>query len=177
MNKVEYTYFTRPHKRKIHPIPPVILPASTIPRGTRTSEPQPHIGWLGLIFDSILSLRQHIEHLASRGATEARFLRMLANTTGGLGHQIMKLLLQGLRSSSAPPPPPSSACSNSPACNYGSSPSPPAQTYGHKAFLPTGKCVTVLCPSLCGRLVGELGSYSAMRGFPSSAEVQIGVRR
>ena len=51
-----------------------------------------HIKWLGLIFDSKLSFRQHILHLASRGAAAAGCLRMLANTKGGLSHRNMKIL-------------------------------------------------------------------------------------
>jgi len=35
----------------------------------RTYELQPHIKWLGLVFDSNLSFRQHVHHLASQGAT------------------------------------------------------------------------------------------------------------
>jgi len=58
----------------------------------RRYEPQPHIKWLGLIFDSRLSFRQHVQHLTSRGAAAAGCLRMLANTKGGLSHQNMKIL-------------------------------------------------------------------------------------
>ena len=92
MNEVNYVCFMCPHKRKIPPIPPIILPPSTNPRETRTYEPQPHIKWLGLIFDSKLSFRQHVQHLASRGTATAGCLRMLANTKSGLSHQNMKTL-------------------------------------------------------------------------------------
>ena len=71
MNKVDYICFTWPHKRKIPPIPLVTLPTSTNPGETRTYKPQPHIKWLGLIFDSKLSFRQHVQHLASQGAAAA----------------------------------------------------------------------------------------------------------
>jgi len=66
MNKVDYICFTCPHKRKIPPIPPIILPTSTNTNEMRTYEPQPHIKWLGLIFDSRLSFKQHIQHLTSQ---------------------------------------------------------------------------------------------------------------
>jgi len=92
MNKVDYICFTCPHKRKIPPIPPMILPTSTNTGEVRRYEPQPHIKWLGLIFDSRLSFRQHVQHLTSRGAAAAGCLRMLANTKGGLSHQNMKIL-------------------------------------------------------------------------------------
>ncbi len=92
MNKVDYICFTCPHKRKIPPIPPKVLPMSTNPRETRIYKPQPHIRWLGLIFDSKLSFRQHVQHLASQGAAVAGCLQMLANTQGGLSHQNMKTL-------------------------------------------------------------------------------------
>ena len=92
MNKVDYICFTRPYKRKIPLIPPITLPTSTNHRETRTYEPQPHIKWLGLIFDLKLSFRQHVQHLASRGAATAGCLRMLANTKGGLSQQNMKTL-------------------------------------------------------------------------------------
>jgi len=65
MNKVDYICFTCPYKRKVPPIPPIVLPTSTNPGETRTYKPQPHIRWLGLIFDSKLSFRQHVQHLAS----------------------------------------------------------------------------------------------------------------
>ena len=65
MNKVDYICFIHPHKRKIPLIPPITLPMSTNPGETRTYEPQPHVKWLGLIFDSKLSFRQHVIHLAS----------------------------------------------------------------------------------------------------------------
>ena len=92
MNKVDYICFTRPHKRKIPRIPPITLPTSTNPREMRTYEPQTHIKWLGIIFDSKLSFRQHIQHLASRGAAAAGCLQMLANTKGRLNHWNMKTL-------------------------------------------------------------------------------------
>jgi len=75
MNKVDYMYSIRPHMKKILQIPLVILPESTIPRGTRTYEPQPHLKWLGIIFDSKLSW--------AAGC-------LSANTTNGLSHQYMK---------------------------------------------------------------------------------------
>ena len=92
MNKVDYICFTCPYKRKIPPIPPIILPTSTNHGEIRTYEPQPHIKWLGLIFDSKLSFRQHVQHLASQGAATAGCLRMLANTKGSLSQQNMKTL-------------------------------------------------------------------------------------
>ena len=92
MNKVEYICFTCPHKRKIPQILPLTLPTSTNPGETRTYKPQTHIKWLGIIFDSKLSFRQHIQHLAGRGAAAAGCLHMLANTRGGLNHQNMKTL-------------------------------------------------------------------------------------
>jgi hypothetical protein len=39
-----------------------------------------------------LSFRQHIQHLASRGAAAAGCMRMLATTNGGLSYQNMKML-------------------------------------------------------------------------------------
>lgn len=92
MNKVDYICFTCPHKRKIPPIPPVILPMLTNPRVTRTYKPQPHIKWLGIIFDAKLTFRQHVQHLASQGAAVAGCLRMLMSTTGSLSHQNMRIL-------------------------------------------------------------------------------------
>ena len=92
MNKVDYICFTRPHKRKIPLILLITLPTSTNPGKTRTFKPQPHVKWLGLIFDSKLSFRQHVIHLASRGAVAAGCLRMLVNTTSGLSHWNMKTL-------------------------------------------------------------------------------------
>ena len=85
---------TRPHKREIPPIPARTGNPTCIdqPRRTRTYEPQSHIKWLGLIFDSKLSFRQHVQHQASRGAAAAGCLRMLANTKGGLSHQNMRTL-------------------------------------------------------------------------------------
>jgi len=82
IDKVDYICFIRLHK-KILPIPP----ESTTRRQMRTYERQPHIKWLGIIFDSKLSFRQHVRHLASRGAAAAGCLQMLANTTSGLSHQ------------------------------------------------------------------------------------------
>ena len=55
MNKVDYICFICPHKRKIPPILLITLPTSTNPGETRTYKPQPHVKWLGLIFDSKLS--------------------------------------------------------------------------------------------------------------------------
>ena len=92
MNKVDYICFTYPYKRKIPPISPVILPTSINPGETRAYNPQPHIKWLGIIFNLKLSFRQHILHLASWGAAAAGCLWMLVNTTGGLSHQSMKVL-------------------------------------------------------------------------------------
>ena len=92
MNKVDYICFTRPYKRKLPPIPPVILPTLNTPGEMRTYEPQPHIKWLGLIFNSKLSFRQHILHLASRGAAVAGCLRMLTNMKGRLSQWNMKIL-------------------------------------------------------------------------------------
>ena len=92
MNKVDYICFTRPRKRKIPPIPPITLPTSDAPGETRIYEPQPHIKWLGLIFDSKLSFEQHVQHLASRGAAVAGCLEMLATTKGGLSHRNIQTL-------------------------------------------------------------------------------------
>ena len=92
MNKVDYICFICPHKRKIPLIPLITLPMSTNPGETRTYKPQPHVKWLGLIFNSKLSFQQHVIHLASRGAAAAGCLRMLANTTSGLSHRNMKTL-------------------------------------------------------------------------------------
>jgi hypothetical protein len=92
MNKVDYICFVRSHKRKIPPIPAITLPTSNTPGETRTYEPQPHIKWLGIIFDSKLSFRQHIQHLASWGAAAAGCMCMLATTNGGLSHWNMKTL-------------------------------------------------------------------------------------
>ena len=55
MNKVDYICFICPHKRKIPLILLITLPTSTNPGETRTYKPQPHVKWLGLIFDSKLS--------------------------------------------------------------------------------------------------------------------------
>ena len=92
MNKVNYICFTCSYKRKLPLIPLVILPTSNTPREMRTYEPQPHIKWLGLIFDSKLSFRQHVLHLASRGAAAAGCLRMLTNTKVRLSQWNMKIL-------------------------------------------------------------------------------------
>ena len=79
-------------QEKIPPIPPVILPTSNAPGETKMYEPQPHIKWLDLIFDSKLSFRQYIQHLASRGAAAAGCLRMLMSTKNRQSHRNIKTL-------------------------------------------------------------------------------------
>ena len=90
MSKVDYICFTHLYKRRIPPIPSITLPMSTNQEEMRMYEPQPHIRWLGLIFDSKLSFRQHVQHLASQGAAAAGCMQMLTNMKGGLSHQNMK---------------------------------------------------------------------------------------
>ena len=122
MSKVDYICFTHLYKRRIPLIPSITLPMSTNQEEMRMYKPQPHIRWLGLIFDLKLSFRQHVQHLASQGAPAAGciiskkslnfensgelwrtlefskfkdfllMMQMLTNTKGGLSHQNMKTL-------------------------------------------------------------------------------------